>query len=335
MRWIGCVAVVVFLAAEGAVCAQQVANGAPMRRAGDSFYESIGSSWGFNWGGLSVNFGGMPAQRPGGATGGFGWQGPHGNGWFNAYASQGSTRGSSSVSPSVTTMNGQPGMICDVTQSPFVIGVIPVVGGGMAPVIGGIPSMPFANPMMAPGATTVQLPTWHMFGVGTSVNVPAGGSTLLGGVNRAEEMNNQFGAPGLPGNRAMGRSVGASSVRATAQIHDMAEMDRQILAGAPQANSAPAAPPIARDASSAARGAMSVAEARRLHEAEQGGANDEIAQLFERAKNAAANGNPGAARVLYQMIAKKTDGPLRAQALERLAAITPSKSKGALAQSNP
>ena len=80
---------------------------------------------------------------------------------------------------------------------------------------------------------------------------------------------------------------------------------------------------------------MSVAEARRLHESEQGNAGDEIAQLFERAKNAEANGNPGAARVLYQMIAKKTDGPLRAQALERLAAITPSKSKGALAQSNP
>jgi len=74
----------------------------------------------------------------------------------------------------------------------------------------------------------VQLPTFHVFGVSTTVLVPDRGSAYLGGVNSARRGGQQFG----PGNRAYGRTTSAGGVSASATIIDLGEMDRALLAEA-------------------------------------------------------------------------------------------------------
>jgi|GEM_PF-1612982 len=90
-------------------------------------------------------------------------------------------------------------------------------------------------------AQAVQLPTHSYFGVGTTVSVPVGGSTYLGGVNRASSGITEYGTPLLPfRNRSMGYNRSASSVRVSAYVHDFAEMERNL------ANNQIAASPYAR-----------------------------------------------------------------------------------------
>jgi hypothetical protein len=93
--------------------AQQTTVTTPMQGASDGFFENIG----------------------GGAGLGFGFKLPGGSGFVNAAAAQGSSRSLSSMAPSVTVMNGGQGFFADVTQQPFVLGVVPVVGG-WSPMIG-------------------------------------------------------------------------------------------------------------------------------------------------------------------------------------------------------
>ena len=121
------------------------------------------------------------------------------------------------------------------------------------------------GPAFLPGSN-VQLPSFSYFGTQTSVSVPDGGGVLLGGVNGAGEGGNQFGP-----NRSAGSQIQSRQMQVGVQIHDMAELDAQVLAAA--APPKPAGPPDANalalrgaQASSAGNGAMSVAEARRLHE---------------------------------------------------------------------
>ena len=45
--------------------------------------------------------------------------------------------------------------------------------------------------------TTVQLPTFSVFTVSTTVSVPDGGTILLGGIKRLSEGRSEFGVPGL------------------------------------------------------------------------------------------------------------------------------------------
>ena len=136
------------LAAAGAA-AQQATVGAPYRSVGDSFFERMGTSWGFNLGGVHAQFGGGLGVPPfgrfdpsAGLNGGFNLRGPAGNGFFNFGMAQGFGRSLVGQSPSLTMLNGQPGFIGDVSQSPFVIGYVPVVGG--MPLMG--PWSPMACP---------------------------------------------------------------------------------------------------------------------------------------------------------------------------------------------
>jgi hypothetical protein len=73
--------------------------------------------------------------------------------------------------------------------------------------------------------------------------------------------------------------------------------------------------------SSAGRAAPSVAQARRIRQAEQQASRDEALLDFQRGQNAEQEGSLGAARVYYQMAARKAEGPLRQQIQERLDAI--------------
>jgi hypothetical protein len=132
--------------------AQQVNLGTPQNNAGDSFFESVGVSWGFNLNGgpatgrpgsssssMFFNFGGTGAG--GGAAPAFGGfdpsasartgfliNGSNGSAFFNLSAGQGNSSSISSQTPSVTIPNGGTGFFFDGTIVPFVIGVVPVVG---------------------------------------------------------------------------------------------------------------------------------------------------------------------------------------------------------------
>ena len=80
---------------------------------------------------------------------------------------------------------------------------------------------------------TVQLPTFHVTGVSTTVIVPDRGSVYLGGVHRSSIGSRQFGTP-LSGfrNRAIGRASAAGSMSIHATIIDHDEIDRALLAEA-------------------------------------------------------------------------------------------------------
>lgn len=129
------------------VWAQQSTVTAPMHRVSDGFHENIGIGFGFRLPGQYGIFFRNRSPASGAVTGpsGFSLQGPMGGlGYFNVSGDQGSTRGLTSVAPSVTVMNGGHGMIQDVQLRPFVIGVVPVVGGfgpayGAAPLFGPTP----------------------------------------------------------------------------------------------------------------------------------------------------------------------------------------------------
>ncbi|MCA9119037.1 MAG: hypothetical protein H6822_17120 [Planctomycetaceae bacterium] len=90
-------------------------------------------------------------------------------------------------------------------------------------------------------AQVVQLPTYRVFSVGTTVSVPDGGAAYLGGVTRGSWSSSSRGVPGLsqvPGlnrlftNRTSASSISSSHAYATATIIDHAEIDRVLLAEA-------------------------------------------------------------------------------------------------------
>ena len=70
--------------------------------------------------------------------------------------------------------------------------------------------------------------------------------------------------------------------------------------------------------STAGRPALSVAEAKRLHQQEQAAANGEMAALMERARALEEDGQPNVAKIYYQRIAKHATGELQQQARTRL-----------------
>jgi len=139
--------------------AQQINVSTPLINTSDSFFENFGVNFGFNLRGGGNVFGLDPLGNPirdiqfrqnsagsaippfGGfdpasaANVGLGINRPGGTGLFNLTASQGSSRSIVSQVPSVTIPNGGTGTIIDTSQSPFVTGVIPVVGGGFEPTI--------------------------------------------------------------------------------------------------------------------------------------------------------------------------------------------------------
>jgi len=119
-----------------------------------------------------------------------------------------------------------------------------------------------------PGGTSVQLPTFSFFTISTTVLVPDSGGAFLGGVNSGSGVGRQNGAPGLAGSRAGGSGVSAGGISVGAQIHDLREMDRQLLAESRELTPAETATNVwhARmeraKQSSAGRPSVSMAEAR-------------------------------------------------------------------------
>lgn len=117
--------------------AQQIHASSPMQRYGSSFSESIGCNWGLSGRNWSLNVGSPQANNlprygnydmNGGLRTGFQFQRGHTNGYFNGWAGQSYSGFNTLESPSVTFMNGQYASFEHVTETPFVVSTIPVVG---------------------------------------------------------------------------------------------------------------------------------------------------------------------------------------------------------------
>lgn len=188
----------------------------------------------------------------------------------------------------------------------------------------------------------VQLPTVSAFTVNTTVSVPDGGSALLGGISRASSGRNEFGVPLAPirpfRNTAIGRDVGASSVRVTATIHDFEAMDEYLLSGGGGGHVAPALNAAALGRMVLPRNpqvgqswqvAMPVmsepnAVANRRKDSPpttERSKADEAADFFARGQQAEAEGKLNVAKVCYQFVARQGRGPLKEQAVAKLDAL--------------
>ncbi len=186
-------------------------------------------------------------------------------------------------------------------------------------------------------ATTVQLPSFSIFSVNTTVSVPDRGGMYLGGVNRARDGSTSRGF-GPFANRGIGGDRMASGVSVQATIIDHDELDRAVLAEA-AARRTPAGPDdakaallsrhIGRDATCIAAtsgrapggSADSVAAIRAKNAAAADERASEAAAYFAQGQQAEADGKPGVARIYYQLVVRRDVGPLKQQAELRLAAM--------------
>lgn len=296
---------------------QQVTVSTPYQAINDSFFENIGTSWGLrgpNWN-LNVNnspvqaapqFGGFDPSA--GANFGVGFNRGGAQGQFNANLSQGSRRSFTSQTPSVTLQNGVPGYVSDTSQSPFVISYVPVVGG--FPTMGSFQPMPpqpiFYNPVSGGGNPAVL----QALQEARNQQQPPRADNI-GQIRRPDN------AAVVPFAEPPARQANLNQVQAVG--NDLLLVGGQEAAGAGLA----AAAPVAGQESSAARGAMSVAEARRLHAAEQGQQEGEVLILVERGRNAEATGKPNVARIYYETAYRKAPASLRQQIRSRLDALGP------------
>ena len=173
--------------------------------------------------------------------------------------------------------------------------------------------------------TVVQLPTFSFFTVSTTVLVPDRGGAYLGGVRRAQSGRTRFGMPLLPGQGAAGGNRQAAGVHVAAQIHDLAQMDEDLLAGARPPGSLPAGKlgqklALARQGA-AGEAVASVAELKQGRAASEAADNIEALALVDRGQRAEDEGKPGVARIHYQMASRRATGELQEQIAARLTAI--------------
>ena len=127
---------VTLLGLSAVASAQQMTIRTPFHTASDSFFEQNSISWAGNWKGISFSYGGGALNTPpfgspqpnAGISANFGFASKDGYINFATSFGAGNSRSFTTQEPSVTIMNGQTGFISDTSQTPFVIGVVPVVG---------------------------------------------------------------------------------------------------------------------------------------------------------------------------------------------------------------
>jgi len=176
---------------------------------------------------------------------------------------------------------------------------------------------------------TVQLPTFHYFGVSTTVLVPERGAVMLGGVNSSRGASSSFGGPLLPGGqRAQAAQASAGGVGISAWIHDFEAMDRAALDEAAarrgDVSESESARPLRANPFSAA-GVQSIAEIRQQQAEAAAEVDQEAQELFARGEQAEAAGKAGAAKIYYQMAHRRARGPLRERIAQRLALLRSSR----------
>lgn len=277
---------------QAAVWAQppQVTVATPLHTLNDSFFEHRGIGWGaggrnwfFNFGSPTMSapaFGGFDPSAGLSFGGAFRRNGV--NGYFSGNFSQGHRSSFTSQTPIVTLQNGMPGWVSDSSLSPFVMGFVPVVGGW--PSVAAPPNMPPAA-YVAPGQNT-------------------GRAAVLDRLNRARR----------------GEAAAPEIVQPGEARDDGDEL--VLVAPGDPAGASPSAASggLAAGSSTAGRGAISVAQARRLRAAELAAVQQEAEAFFERGLGAQAAGKANVARLYYQRAARHATGPLREQILARLSA---------------
>ena len=296
---LGALACWLFLAA--GVPAQQVTVSTPYHSISEGFFENIGTSWGLSGPNWFFSFGGSPTQAApqfggfdpsAGANFGFSRRSGGINGWFNGNWSQGCRRSFVSQTPSITLTNGYPGYVADASVTPFVVSYVPVVGS--YPRVG--PPGPVPPAMVpSPGAS----------GVGHDAVLNALQGVRADAAER-ERMQNASPAEAEAARMALGKR-GQDSFPGKGPSTE----GRLVREKSPD-------PFFPIRSSSAGRPAPSVAEARRLHAAEQAAENEAALKYVELARNAEAAGKPNVAKVYYQNAARGASGALREEILSRI-----------------
>jgi len=185
-------------------------------------------------------------------------------------------------------------------------------------------------------ATTVQLPSFSVFSVNTTVSVPDRGGMYLGGVSRARDGSTTRGFGPLA-NRGIGSDRAASGISVHATIHDLDELDQAVLAEA-AAKRGPIDPILAkaeliRRGVAVDRGAdqgglaNSVAAIRAKNAAAADARASEAADLLAKAEAAEAEGKASVAKIYYQIVTRRDAGQLKQIAESRLAKLS-DKSNG-------
>ncbi len=194
---------------------------------------------------------------------------------------------------------------------------------------------------------TIQLPTQRVFGAATTVWVPDGGSTYLGGIGQSQYGADSRGTPlfgkvplvdRLFRNRAIGSSTGSSGLAVHVAIHDQDAMDRAVLDAAGSQGGEPSTHSllIARKATQISHGVSlrravdggSSLQAIRREQEQRGMATDaEAADLLDQGRQALQNGKSGLAKIYLQMAAKRGRGHVVDQARQLLDEIYRAKLK--------
>ncbi len=219
-----------------------------------------------------------------------------------------------------------------------------------------LPGMIAGNAFAQQGQA-VQLPTFSMFTVNSTVSVPDQGSAYLGGIKRASEGRNEFGVPMLGKlpyagrlfkNVGIGRDVSAGNMHVTARIiipeeeeaklgilpptgslsnvmprGQAAALARQILPRDPRRGSS-------WDVAPAVEPAMSLADAQSRRVAQKEIREDEASKFFARGQEAEAKGKANVAKIYYQMAARRATGPLKDRVLAKLDTIGRSQTGSAV-----
>jgi hypothetical protein len=279
--------------AAGHASAQQIVLSSPYQTLNDSFYENFGIGWGINGRGWFFNTGPSSSAIPpfGGydpaADAHFGFGGfSRGMGInFGMSLGQGSTRSNSVVVPTLVVPNGGTGGLFSGSISPFVTGVVPVVGG--APVAPMVPVMPL---------------------------MPAPQSSVSPLQERVERL--QRGEAG-PAPRAAPAEQAAPAPRGPDDAPLVLNGGKPAEGGAAGTRTASAAPVD----STASHGDISVAEIRRQQAAEDGARQEEIAVRIEKARGYEQAGKPGLAKIYYQQAAARAEGELKKKLLDKIRSL--------------
>ncbi len=178
----------------------------------------------------------------------------------------------------------------------------------------GLLTLAWALPALA---QTIQLPSFNVFSVDTTVLVPDSGPAPVAGNRRASSSTNSF--RGFPRQRATASDRQVTGAHVIAKIHDTQEADealpRHSAAQKPEVKEGSPARPMATAELASDAKLASVDELRRQRDAQARAAQQEARLIFERARQAQTAGKQAVATVYYRSAAKRATGALRQEIL--------------------
>lgn len=273
--------------------AQQFTATTPFHTLHDSFFENQTITWAGNYRGVNFSFGSAALATPqfgtpsnnAGLTTNFGYFSKYGQIGFGLNFGQGVNQTAVTQTPSVTLMNGQQAFVSDTSQTPFVVSVVPVVGG--FPIA---PQQFQPNPGVDPNPLDMRM------------------QQMLQARADAQAQDQQ--QPAGQARAAQPQKANNAAPQGKKQADPVPDPPTPAEAAAQRLNAA--------QESTAGRPAPSVAEAKRLHQQEVAAGDGEMAALMVRARALEEDGQPNVAKIYYQRIVKHATGELQQQATTRL-----------------